>query len=56
MSVSLGQVAFSIGLVNSVLNLSINGQVKLFEEFKFERSMVNPTHNFLWASVNDSWA
>lgn len=35
MSVSLGQVAFAIGLVNSVLNLSIDGQVKLFEEFKF---------------------
>ena len=35
MSFSLGQVAFATGLMNSVLNLFFNGQVKLFEEFKF---------------------
>ena len=32
---SLGQVDFSIRLMNSVLNLP-NRQVKIFEEFKFQ--------------------
>ena len=34
---SPGLVDFAIGLVNSVLNLS-NRQVKVFEEFKLEKS------------------
>ena len=41
---SLGLVDFTIGLVNSVLNLP-DGQVKFFEEFKLHKNcVINPAH------------
>jgi len=41
---SLGLVDFTIGLVNSVLNLP-DGQVKCFEEFKLHKNcVINPAH------------
>ena len=44
MSDSLGPVDFTIGLVNSVLNLP-DGQVKFFEDFKVEKNcVINPGH------------
>ena len=44
---SPGLVHFTIGLVNSVLNLP-TWQVKFFKEFKSQRTVINPAHH--WAS------
>ena len=44
MSHSPGLVDFTIGLVNSVLNLP-NGQVKFFEEFNLQKNCeINSAH------------
>ena len=41
---SLGLMDFTIGLVNSVLNLP-DGHVKFFEDFKMHKnSAINPAH------------
>ena len=51
MSDSPGLVDFTIGLVNSVLNLP-NGQVKYFEEFNLQKKCeVNSTHQKIWGLV-----
>ena len=48
---SPGQVDFTIGLVNSVLNLP-DGQVTCFEEFNLKKNCeINPAHQkVFWAS------
>ena len=43
---SLGQVEFSIRLINSVLNLP-NRQVKIFGEFKLQ-NIINPSNQKLF--------